>query len=441
MSNNFILVSDGRALAAVQKQLSKYLPGLDARLFPFSEHQAILRAALLHALSIEYPSVPLAQMLRVLGVAELKPVADETSAMILAGRDAIDLPARPQPSAALRATDVAAGHDWHLLQTRLPEAWALLGGPDTIAWGATRVGQIDTGYTRHPVFGFDADPWLDAARAETFFPAPQGVEPVVLPEPGAGQDNGGGVSAGHGTRIGGTICGWDLAAAGSAYYGAAPKVALIPVRITDIVWINHAQREFAQAVRHLVREGVGVINISLGVFLGSMRPELRRAVNEAYEAGVILVCAAGNHVNSVVGPARLARTVAVAGVTREDRPWSGSSYGPEVDFSAPAADLRRASVKGTSKFSYGFGGDGTSYATALSSGTAALWLTHRAAEITAAYAQPWQRVEAFRHQARRTARRPAIWQDGAFGSGILDAAALLAAPLPAAADLQAMPKA
>ncbi|MDP2323690.1 MAG: S8 family serine peptidase [Gammaproteobacteria bacterium] len=433
--NNYILVTDGRPLSEVEKQLAKYLPGLDARLFPFSEHQAILRGALVYALEVEYPSIPPLQMLTVFGVAELKPIGDEASAMILAGRDEIDLPPRPGLAAAARAARRAVGFDWHLEQVRVPGAWQLVGGPDSIAWGTTKVGHIDTGYTAHPAFGFPGA-WLDTANATTFFPSPSNPDTPVNPELGAGLDNGAGVSTGHGTRIGSTICGRDPNATGGAFYGVAPKVPLVPVRITDIVWINHAQRQFEQAIAHLLAQGVGVVNISLGVFLGSMTRELRRAVNTAYDAGVILVCAAGNHVNSVVGPASLARTIAVAGVTRSDSPWSGSSFGPEVDFSAPAADLRRASVKGTSKFSYGFGGDGTSYATAITTGTAALWLTHRAAELSAAYPHPWQRIEAFRMLARGTARVPMVWKAGAFGTGILDAASLLAAPLPAVAQLQ-----
>lgn len=430
--NNFILVTDGRPLAEVEKKLAKYLPGLDVRLFPFSAHQAILRGALVRALQIEYPSIPLLAMLSVFGVASLKPVDDETTASMLAGRDAIDLPQRARLKPAER---LVAGVDWHLANAGVPAAWARLGGPDAIDWKTTRVGQIDTGYTLHPVFGFPA-PWLDVAHAETFFPAGT-PGPAPVPEPGGGLDNGNGVSAGHGTRIGSTICGRDAAASGGAFHGVAPGVPLVPVRITDIVWINHAQREFGEAVDHLLAQGVGAINVSLGVFFAVMTKPLKRAVNKAYDAGVILVCAAGNHVNSVVGPAKLERTIAVAGVTRHDQPWSGSSFGPEVDFSAPAADLRRASVDGTTSFSYGGGGDGTSYATAMSTGAAALWLTHRAADIAAAYPQPWQRVEAFRTLARSTSRVPPGWQpDQGFGSGILDVGALLDAPLPPAAALQ-----
>ena len=139
----------------------------------------------------------------------------------------------------------------------------------------------------------------------------------------------------------------------------------------------------------------------------------------------------------MVAPARLPETIAVAGVTADDGWWSGSSYGPEVDFSAPAAGIRRASVRGTDRFDYGDGGDGPSYAAALTSGVAALWLLHHRVELAQRYAEHWQRIEAFRLLARLHVRVPAGWNAAAgFGPGILDAAALLAAALPDAAALQ-----
>jgi hypothetical protein len=142
----------------------------------------------------------------------------------------------------------------------------------------------------------------------------------------------------------------------------------------------------------------------------------------------------------VVAPARLRRTVAVAGVTRLDQPWSGSSFGPEVDFSAPAADLRRADVSGqvNPKFSYRAGGDGTSYACAITTAAAALWLAHRRADLAATYDAPWCTAAAFTKLARDTARVPigVLWDpDGAFGRGVLDIGALVAAPLPPQAAL------
>jgi Subtilase family len=435
--DNWIVVTDGRSIAAVEKQLAKYLHWLDVRLFPLSERRAVLRGPLRKALSEQYPAIPAAAMLLVLGLESWRQISDDESATMLLQRDAVDLPPRRPASRAVAKASVAAGVDSHLVAVNLPTAWAMFGGPAAIKWGAVKAGQIDTGYLRHPAFGFEPAPWLDVTNGATFFPPAAAPELGDLSGPGGGQDNGQGLFAGHGTRIGSAVCGQAPAAPGGPFYGAAPGLPLVPVRITDIVLISHAQAEFLEAVDHLLAQGVAVINVSMGMpALMATRP-LRQAVNRCYDAGTLLVCAAGNIVNKVVAPACFPRAIAVAGVGPTGKPWSGSSFGSEVAFSAPADQIRRAQVKGTLPIGYVGGGDGTSYAAALTTGTAALWLTHRGPEIAARYQLPWQRIEAFRMLARQTSSRPPGWVvDGGFGAGILDAGALLAAALPDVALLK-----
>ncbi len=437
--NNFALTTDGRSVAKVEAQLSKYLPGLDVRLWPFGVRQAVIRAPIVRAIEIEYPNIGAGPLLKVLGIEDIRLITDEETVALIAGRDVEMLPTRP----VVQVASTVPGVDWHLAAVNAPQAWQLLGGPDHINWGGVRVGHIDTGYTEHPVFGFPQAPWIDVAQARSFMPIVDNIDASMFPpELGPGQDTLTGAFGGHGTRIASTICGHAPNAPGGPFFGIAPKVPLVPVRITDSVWINHAQREFAQALNHLVGPAkVGVVNVSLGVFLSFVESKLKAALNAAYDAGVIVVCAAGNHVNSVVAPARLSRTLAVGGVTVGDVPWGGSSYGPEVDFSAPAADLRRANASLPAKFKYGGGGDGTSYATALTTGAAALWLAHHGAALNATYALPWQRVEAFRVLATQTTRKPSPWNPGAFGTGVIDVEALLKAPLPHPTSLQEAPKA
>ncbi len=435
MTSNVLLTTDGRSPADVERSLRRYLPGLDTRLWPVGATQAVLRAPLVRAIDIEYPSIGSGALLAVLGIARIDPIDDATSATLVALRDVQQLP----PRVALAARAARGALDWHLTQSKVPEAWALLGGPDAIDWRSIKVGHLDTGYSEHPAFGFPGASWIDQANARTFMPDPPTGE-AMLPssEPGGGRDNLVGGSAGHGTRIGATICGHAPGAPGGAFHGVAPKVPLVPVRITDSVWINTRQRAFRDGVRHLLGiAGVRVINVSLGVFLEKIDRELRDAVNEAYDAGVIMVCAAGNIVNPVVAPARLNRTLAVGGVTAADVPWSGSSYGPETDWSSYADGLRRANVDRGPRFGYAGGGDGTSYATAITSGAAALWLAHHGAALDAAYPQPWQHIEAFRTLAALSSRVPSGWNAGAFGAGILDIEALLRAPLPPAAAVPA----
>lgn len=423
------LTTDGRPVAAIEAGLRKYLPGLDVRLRQFSPLQAIVPGPLLRALELEYGDA--AKVLSGLGVLRLRPMGDDEVVAVLKARDLRDL--APRPKAAAAAVAPVAGLDWHLNMCRVGEAWTLVNGPDNIDWIGVSVGQIDTGYTRHPAYGFPST-WVQTAAAETFWPDPPLDAPTLPPpELGKGQSNLIGVNKGHGTKTGCTVSGSVPA---SDFYGVAPKVPFVPVRICDVVWINDRQREFAKAVRHLVdTAGVRVINVSLGIFPPRLIKELKRAVDHAYDNGVIMVCAAGNVVQPVVAPACMRRTLAIAGVTSADVPWSGSSFGPEVDLSAPAADIRNALASPGDKFSLAKDGDGTSYAAAMVSGAAALWLSLHRADIAATYTQQWQVVEAFKHVARATARKPANWQTGAFGEGVLDVRALLAAPLPSAGAL------
>jgi hypothetical protein len=75
-------------------------------------------------------------------------------------------------------------------------------------------------------------------------------------------------------------------------------------------------------------------------------------------------------------------------------------------------------------------GDGTSYAAAITTGAAALWLAKHGAALDAAYPNRWQRVEAFRTLAQKTAMPMPNQQPGSFGAGILNIGNLLAAELP-----------
>ena len=421
--HNYALTTDGRPVTEVEETIKAHLPGLDVDLIQFSPRQAVLRGHAVRALDIEYAPNGAASLLRDWGVERIQSLSDEETVTLLRTRDLADLEPR-----RVAAAPPGTRFDWHLEACSVPAAWALLGGPEAIAWGDVRIGHIDTGYTEHPALGFPS-PWVLTRLARTFVIPPRvGEGSPDTVELGDGRDNLAGFSGGHGTRMAGTMCGF---APSENYYGVAPKVPLIPVRITDSVWINHVQAEFAQAVHYLTQtERVSVINVSLGVFPGTGMSRFREAVARAYEAGVIVACAAGNYVNSVVSPACLSRTVAVAGVTDTDAPWSGSSYGLEVDISAPAGEVRRASTSRTGKFRYEGGGDGTSYASAMTSGAAALWLAYHGPAIDAAYPEPWQRVEAFAQLLRATARKPTNWNPGAFGNGVLNVANLLGNDLP-----------
>jgi subtilisin family serine protease len=76
---------------------------------------------------------------------------------------------------------------------------------------------------------------------------------------------------------------------------------------------------------------------------------------------------------------------------------------------------------------------GTSFSVALTAGVAALWLAHHGREnLIAKYGKSALQA-VFIDVVRRTARRPTGWDGSRYGSGIVDADALLNRDLPAAA--------
>lgn len=400
-----------------------------------------------HAPSMLDPSQPqpFPDIVGAMGAQGATPISMERLRDLLAARE-------PDELTVSRAADTSPatdGYDWHVKATRLVGAWALLGGPGNIDWQDIRVGQIDTGFRPIPTLGFGADgksPWVLTEFDRNYYPGDFNRDDYLdygktpRAEDSALDPLLGGPSDGHGTRTGSVLAGFDTSKSATeagrlkGYFGAAPHVPFIPVRISDSVIISHVQEPLALAIEHLVQHGCGVITLSMGMALTYVTTRLKQAIDYAYEQGVILVCAAGNIWDPVVAPARLHRTLAVGGCTPALIPWLGSSFGPEVDICAPAWPIRRATVDRKGNPSYG-PGDGTSFAAPQVAGTAALWLRYRGDEIRKAYPQKWQRVEAFKGLVTGTAQPGKEWNRYLYGAGILDARAVLDAPLPAADSL------
>ena len=323
---------------------------------------------------------------------------------------------------------------WHFEDLRIREAQAFLRTrPEAIPLETVRLALLDTGYSEHPVFGT----W-----------APDGSHPTIRGdlgkndrEPGRWpldpyqEDYPG--NPGHGTRILSVIAGNS-----DRLVGVAPGVTVVPYRVTNVVVINVPGNRvpLADALRHAIDGNrCQVINISLGdpCLPGRDNGE---AIDEAYDKGAIVVAAAGNMTSEVTYPGKHKRTITAGGSTAGKRPWTGGSRGPRVDVCAPADEVYRANWKkgATGAFEpvYAKRGSGTSFATAHVSGVACLWLARWGAALNIYQDAPWQRVEAFRHVIERTAVVPPGWDTTQFGAGIIDAEAVLRAPLPAPSQLK-----
>jgi hypothetical protein len=273
--------------------------------------------------------------------------------------------------------------DWHLRAIRAPQAWRLLEKAGHLPGEGILIGHLDTGWSAHPAL-----------------PGPDRLMPGVdlwdrdRPDARDPLETGLGFSPGHGTA---TLC--LLAANHSEYQGIATHASVLPVRVSPSV-IQVATQSLALGILHCVSQGAQVISISMGGLPSRLWAD---AVNYAYEQGVVLCAAAGNHFplggalrtpTSVVYPARFNRVLAVSGITQalkryrfNDR-MSGND-GPEVDLCAPTPDVMWAwPPRGYRP------GRGTSTATPQVAAAAALWLSfHRQA---LADFSPIERVEACR---------------------------------------------
>lgn len=134
---------------------------------------------------------------------------------------------------------------------------------------------------------------------------------------------------GHGTHISGIIGGNGLASDGR-YQGMAPECSLISVKVLDqkgngyasdvlsgLKWIEEHKKEF----------NIRIVNISVGSFNRKGMSEnsaLVKGVNAAWDAGFVVVVAAGN-----MGPGR--QTITTPGISRKVITVGCSDDDKEVD--------------------------------------------------------------------------------------------------------------
>lgn len=294
-------------------------------------------------------------------------------------------------------------HRWALANAKIDKAWSFSKGEGII------VAQPDTGVASHVVLP-PAHLRLDLA-INILTNRPDPADPL---SPGM-------ANPGHGTATGSVAAGIES----GAMSGAAPKAQLVPIRcINDVKIFNAAP--VAKAIAYATSINADVISMSLG---GIPSRAVHKAIRRAVDAGTIIVTAAGNCVRVVVWPARYDETIAAGGTNVHNKPWKGTSLGGTVDICAPAEHVwvARRSTRDDTDTAMLDAGQGTSFATALIAGAAALWLAHHGRDTIRAEAQargiPVQ--ELFRAALKKTARVPDNWDKDDWGAGILDAEALL----------------
>jgi subtilisin family serine protease len=306
---------------------------------------------------------------------------------------------------------------WARDTIRCDEAWAI----EPTRGAGVLIGHPDTGYTLHPNLGADA---LDFQRdRDLISDDDDALDPLVSPDDSPWPMP----FPGHGTTTASVIVGRGSEDQGIV--GVAPRATVVPLRAVESV-IQLFDSDVARAVDHARLTGCHVVSISVGGkgFFG-----LERAIQRAVDDGMIVIAAAGNNVGIVVAPASYPSCLAVAATGPDDQPWPESSRGSAVDISAPGWGVHVAGYRweNNTPVARVFRSSGTSYAATHVVGVAALWLAHHGPDsLRERYGSRVQEV--FLSLLRNGGSRvPDGWDSSAYGAGVLDAAAMLTAPLPA----------
>lgn len=253
---------------------------------------------------------------------------------------------------------------------------------------------------------------------------------------------------GHGTGTigilaGGLLHGMRPADADGVLLGAAAPMQVIPVRVADSV-VGFWTSAIAEGIDFARMQGADVVSMSMG---GLPSAAWADAVNAAYDAGVVVVCAAGNSFGGLptsltVYPARFNRVIAACGAMADRNPYFHIPANKMEGNAGPGSKMRTAVSAFTPNIPwarYGapdlidLDGAGTSAATPQVAAAAALWLHRNGAAFPKG---SWQRAEAARQALFRTARGKG-GVDPLLGNGLLRAPEALA--MARFDDLQAEP--
>ena len=209
---------------------------------------------------------------------------------------------------------------WNLPRINAPTAWDLQGG------SSVKVAVIDTG--------------IDLGHPDLSSSVVGGVDFSGDGSAG-GQDN-----AGHGTHVAGIIGAITNNGAGVA--GVGWNVPLLAAKVLNHTGVG-SYAAIIQAIDWARSQGAYVINLSLG---GSDYSQaMQEAINRAYEAGVVVVAAAGN--NGQYGsyssyPCAMQHVLCVGAIGYNDAVASYSNHNSYVGVVAPGGDPQRNGSNETS---------------------------------------------------------------------------------------------
>ena len=183
---------------------------------------------------------------------------------------------------------------------------------------------------------------------------------------------------GHGTHTAGIVGAVVNNGIGGAGVAPGTDLEIIRVGTTKTITIS----SMIQGIRKAIEDDVDVINVSLGILSNKVSSDvanqMQEVINEAYEAGITVVAAAGNNSSDVpVYPAALDHVISVGAIDNDGNLGWYSSYGSWVDVAAPGTSVYSTFLNGK----YGQL-TGTSMAAPVVAGAAALIYANHPSYLT-----------------------------------------------------------
>ncbi|MGA1792327.1 MAG: S8 family peptidase [Thermoplasmatota archaeon] len=207
---------------------------------------------------------------------------------------------------------------------------------------------------------------------------------------------------GHGTHVAGTIAAQDNSI---GVVGVAPGVSIYAVKVLDrsgsgsLTWIING-------LNWAIANDMDIISMSLSTDYDYTN--FRNAIQAVYDAGIVIIAAAGNDGSQVDYPAAYSTVVAVSATDSSDNLPYWSNYGSQIEVAAPGVSIPSTWNDGGYKTI-----SGTSMACPHVTGVAALVLDK----------DPTLGIEKVREALHDAEDLGAAGRDNLYGYGLVDAVA------------------
>ncbi|MBD3305169.1 S8 family serine peptidase, partial [candidate division KSB3 bacterium] len=327
--------------------------------------------------------------------------------------------------------------EWHLTQMRVKDAWKLFEKEGKKPGEGVVIALPDSGFlSEHPELDRDEPQNKDVYLEKKWqlLPIAEIVDYVKAQKTDQTEFP---LSSFHGTATASLInSSKDGSVTGVAPDATLNRYHLGPTTATTLdkfeFFVPGLVNAINDAVKRADKENIRVISISFG---GYPALSLRRAIINAQRKGIIVVASAGNSVPFTIWPGTYADVTSVASSGFwGDTLANHSSRGSRVDVAAPGEYVMVAvpTLDENGKLAYTAEPRcGTSYATPLVAGIAALWVSYWGWDyLLEIYKIPARIPLVFDKLLRQTCSTPQGWNTSRWGAGVVNAKALLDAELP-----------